>query len=148
VYRRILMPIDGSSCSRHAIGEGLALAKAVGARVTFLNVLEDPRTVWHTLENLPRDHVLYHELESAAKKALHSAAEMAEAAGVKAEVVLLENENPITAIVRAAATYDLVIMGTHGRRGLDRLVLGSVTEGVLRQISTPQLVIRCPEQAL
>jgi Universal stress protein UspA and related nucleotide-binding proteins len=67
---------------------------------------------------------------------------MAQEKGVEATGEVKEGV-PIPTIVEAAKGYDLLVMGTHGRKGLDKLLLGSVTEGVLHRVSVPVLVVRC-----
>ena len=60
--------------------------------------------------------------------------------------MLKEDISPVHAIVEMAKDFDLIVMGTHGRSGLDKLLLGSVTEAVLRQVETPVLVVRCKQK--
>ena len=78
----------------------------------------------------------------AGEEAIKKALDLARAKGVEATGEVKEGV-PIPTIVEAAKEYDLLVMGTHGRTGLDRLLLGSVTEGVLHRTSVPVLVVRC-----
>ncbi|MEJ5337773.1 universal stress protein [Thermus oshimai] len=143
MYGRILMPIDGSPCSFQAVGHGLDLAKALGAKVHFLYVLENPaQAIWITPESVPYGLELLEDLKRAGEEALKKAEAMAAEKGVEATSELKEGV-PIPTIVEAAKGFDLVVMGTHGRTGLDKLLLGSVTEGVLHRVSVPVLVVRC-----
>ena len=142
--QKLLMPTDGSPCSEQAIEKGLECAEKLGAEVTFVYVLENPMAaLWVTPEAVPYAFELIEDLKKAAKEALERARKMAEARGVKAETKLVEDENPVQAIVSLSPDYDMIVMGTHGRSGLDRILLGSVTEGVLRRVETPVLVVRC-----
>lgn len=149
MYHHVLIPTDGSPCSEKAVAEGLELAKAMGAEVTVIYVVENPiSSLWITPESVPYSYELVEDLKKAGNQALDRVAEMAREAGVKAETQLIGDERPLETIVAMSKQHDLVIMGTHGRSGLDRWIIGSVTEGVLRRIHTPLLVIRCdPEGA-
>jgi nucleotide-binding universal stress UspA family protein len=144
-----VLPLDGSPCSDVAVAEGLALARAVGARVTLLHALEVPLSVYTMPESMVYDPRLQEELRDAARAALAKAEAQAEAAGVAATTELVEGVGvrAVDAILKAEKGADLGVLGTHGRRGLNRLMLGSVAEGVIRQSALPHLVVRCPEQA-
>jgi nucleotide-binding universal stress UspA family protein len=143
MFRRILIPIDGSNCSDEAVDQGLSLARELGAAVSFLYVIEDPFA--YLPSDLPAYTDVRGEMERAGEELLAAAGERARARGVTAEVKLVSGPlaHPVDAILEAEADHDLVLMGTHGRRGFDRVFLGSVTEGVLRKSSKPHLVIRC-----
>ncbi|MER3537455.1 MAG: universal stress protein [Thermus sp.] len=143
MYKTILMPIDGSPCSEQALQHGLELAKALGARVHFLYVLENPaQAIWITPESVPYGLELLQDLRRLGEEAIGKALGQAQAMGVEATGEVKEGL-PVPTIVEASAQYDLLIMGTHGRTGLDKLLLGSVTEGVLHRTKTPTLVVRC-----
>ncbi|HEU4742378.1 MAG TPA: universal stress protein [Meiothermus sp.] len=143
MYGKILMPTDGSSCSAKAIEQGLELAKTLSAQVTFVYVVEDPtRTLWISPEAVPYGLELIEDLKKAGDVALEAALQLAAQAGVNAQSKLLEGK-PIDTILSEAKNHDLIVMGTHGRSGIDRLLLGSVTEGVLHRSEKPVLVIRC-----
>lgn len=143
MYRRILMPIDGSPCSEQAVAEGLALAVRLQASVTFLYVVEDPYAY------LPTDAPAYGDIRAdmqrAGEELLAELQRRAQSEGVNAEGKLVSGAliHPVQAILEAEADHELTVMATHGRRGFDRLVLGSVTEGVFRRATKPCLVIRC-----
>ncbi len=142
MYGTILMPTDGSACARNATRKGLELAKQLGAKVTFLHVLENPLVAGYAApEALPYSAQLYQDLKQAGREVLDGA--LAEAAdhGVEADARLVENRRPADAIHDAEADHDLVVMGTHGRRGVDRWMFGSVAEGALRRSSKPFLII-------
>lgn len=148
MYQRILMPTDGSACSEQALEEGLELARAIGAEVTFVHVLEDPATrVYSTPEVLTFQPELYQAMKRAAEDLLDRAMRRAAEAGVEAERLLVEHRHPVEVIVKVEDDHDLVVMGTHGRRGFNRFVFGSVAEGTLRRSEKPYLLIRCREEA-
>jgi len=143
MYQRILMPTDGSACAEQAMEHGLELARLMNAEVTFLHVLENPLTSGYaTPETLPYSAQLYQDLKDAANQILQRAADRAESLGVKATTKLVENRDPVQAIHEAEEGHDAVVMGTHGRRGFNRWMFGSVAEGALRRSSKPFLLVR------
>ncbi len=147
MYQHILMPTDGSGCARAAMEQGLMLAKQLGASVTFLHVIENPLVAGYAApEALPYSAQLYQDLKEAGERILDEALTLADAHDVKAEAKLIENRRPADAIHELEADHDLVIMGTHGRRGVDRWMFGSVAEGALRRSRKPFLVIRSDDE--
>jgi nucleotide-binding universal stress UspA family protein len=140
MMKRILMPTDGSPCSEGAINKGLRLAKTLNTEVTFLYTVENPVTTYATEVGVYPE--LYEELKKVGNHSLAKAQTLANNLGVKATTQLVEQSRPVDAIHEAEKNHDMVIMGTHGRRGFDRLMIGSVTEGALRNASKPYLVIR------
>jgi nucleotide-binding universal stress UspA family protein len=146
MYRRILVPTDGSACAMHAVHEAVQLAKRLGSDVTFLYALENPLTTGTaTPESLPYSAQLWEDLKQTADEALHEATAAAEALGVTAIAKRVDNQAPVTAILAAAEDHDLVVMGTHGRRGFNRWMFGSVAEGALRRATKPFLLIRASD---
>ena len=147
MYERILIPTDGSGSARKASDHGLALASRLGARVTFLHVLENPLVTGYAApEALPYSGQLYEDLKAAAEDVLNESVTRAREAGVEAEALLVENRRPVDAVHEVEENHDLVVMGTHGRRGMDRWMFGSVAEGALRRSRRPFLVIRAADE--
>ena len=146
MYRRILVPTDGSACAQHAVHEAVELAKALDAEITFLYALENPLTTGTASpEALPYSAQLWDDLKAMADEALQAATSVAESAGVRATALRVDNRAPVQAILEAEDDHDLVIMGTHGRRGFNRWMFGSVAEGALRRAKRPFLLIRSGE---
>jgi nucleotide-binding universal stress UspA family protein len=145
--KQILLPIADAAASDSAIEEGLYLAQALHAKVTFLHVLEVPVTVYTMPESMVYEPSIREDLKNAAQETLKKAQNRASELGVESEarVVNSANTRAVTAILEAEVTFDLTVMATHSRRGIRRALLGSVTEGVLRQSSRPHLVVRCRE---
>ena len=143
MYKHILIPIDGSSCSDLAIKQGLALAKSVDAKVTFIYVLEDPVIRGHSNSDIP-SYVLgfYKHDKEVGETILAQAMLSAIEKGVVATKVLLEKQDPATAILDTATEVDLIIIATHGHRGFKRAIFGSVAETVIRHVTIPCLIIR------
>lgn len=142
----ILCPTDFSDFSRHAFAHAAALARWHEARLTVLYVSSivpavagfPPLVSPITLEPLSRERLL---------EELHAFAEPASAAGVKVDFAI--REGPAAAEIAEQARMsaaDLVVMGTHGRGGFERLVLGSVTEKVLRKAPCPVLTVSKPAE--
>lgn len=146
-YRHLLVPSDGSERSQRAMAEAVRLAQVTGGRITLLHVLRSPampmpgmgeRLDPATLEALNR------AAREESQRILGAALTLATAAGVEATGERLEGEAPHRAIVEAAARLgcDLIVMASHGRRGLRGMLLGSETQRVLVQASVPVLVVR------
>jgi nucleotide-binding universal stress UspA family protein len=146
MYRKILVPTDGSACAQHAVHEAVELAKAIDAEITFLYALENPLTTGTASpEALPYSAQLWDDLKAMADEALQAATVVAESSGVHATALRVDNRAPVQAILEAEDEHDLVIMGTHGRRGFNRWMFGSVAEGALRRAKRPFLLIRSGE---
>jgi nucleotide-binding universal stress UspA family protein len=139
MYHHILMPTDGSKCSEEAIKQGLDFAKTLGADVTFLYAVEDP--AYTVAKAAPYRKPFHDYLIEEAQSSLKRAQGLADEAGVTAKTQLADLQHPVEAIHAAEKDYDLIVMGTHGRRGVNRFTFGSVAEGVLRRAEKPCLVI-------
>jgi len=145
MYQRILVPIDGSETSDRALQEALKLANDE-AQVYVVYVLEEV----YPLVEASYETVSYSSIQEAmsqtGKRVLEEAAEKLGQSGVKVETALLmaEDQRVSTVIANEAKDMhaDLIVIGTHGRSGLSRLLLGSVAEGVVRQATVPVLLIR------
>ncbi len=143
MFESILIPTDGSKTSEKAIEQGLALAKLSGGHVTFLHVLENPLTTGYaTPESMPYAAQLYQDLRESGKNILEAAVSTARSMGVTATSKLVEDADPVSAITEASKEHDIIVMGTHGRRGFNRWMFGSVAEGALRRADKPFLLIR------
>jgi nucleotide-binding universal stress UspA family protein len=145
MFHHVLIPTDGSAQAKRAVEKGTALAKAVGARVTFLTVVEP----FHVLSMAPRrlsaTRASYDRLAKAeAARILAEADKVAQKHGVAYATAQKKHEHPDEAILEAAAKggCDLIAMGSHGRRGVVTLLLGSVAAKVLARSSVPVLVYR------
>lgn len=138
-FRRILIPTDGSEYTKAAIAQGLELARLVNAQVTALYVVDQTSFV-----NFPMDSTvvsIYSLLEKEGKDAVDYVQQEGEKRGVHVEIAIAEG-SPAKKIVDEAKNYDLVVMGTLGRSGFSKLLLGSVAERVVRFAPCPVLVVR------
>jgi nucleotide-binding universal stress UspA family protein len=148
MYKRILVPVDGSDTSTRGLREALRIAKVAGARLRLINVV-DESVVTQPFESYVDTSYLIEALREGGKKALERALSVAGRNDFKAESVLCESlgESVADIILREAKKWkaDLIVMGTHGRRGFNRVVLGSDAEAVLRDATVPVLMIRSTE---
>jgi nucleotide-binding universal stress UspA family protein len=144
--RKILVPIDGSAPSRAGLDHAIALAKGQGASLRLVHVVDDNAVLRGGIEPSINVGELLTLLEQDGRKLLAAAEAAARKRGVKAETVMREAHIGRVAdeIVREAARWraDLIVMGTHGRRGLGRLVMGSDAESVLRESRVPVLMVK------
>jgi len=145
MHKHILMPTDGSELSQKAIDYGLTLAKSVGAKVTIVTV-SAPLQAWAIDPPLTPEIIEEYEkqMRRQSQKYLESAKQLALSAGVACEVLQVEHDHPYRAIIDAATrrSCDLILMASHGRRGISAIVLGSETVKVLTHSTIPVLVFR------
>jgi nucleotide-binding universal stress UspA family protein len=141
MYKRILVPVDGSAPSNAALQEALKFAGTCGSALRLVYVCEP---LSYILAEGPVD--LAYAVRRQGEQVLDEAAAKTREAGVSAETALIDAEDRrvAAAITEEAgrAGSDLIMMGTHGRRGFEHLVLGSVAEGVLRRATVPVLLLR------
>lgn len=145
MYKHILIPTDGSELSQKAIREGINLAKSINAQVTLLTT-SPPFTVFSTdpLCVVDTPQTYEHDVERRARKRLAVGEDYAKKKGVSAISQHVYAEHPYEAIIEAAPKNqcDLILMASHGRRGLSAIVLGSETNKVLTHSKIPVLVCR------
>jgi nucleotide-binding universal stress UspA family protein len=148
-YSRILVPTDGSEVAQRAIISGLELAKALDARATILAVTETLSSLGergNAFSGLPepiRQQAL-DNLDADARQSLDFGLSMAKKIGVSADATMIEADQVYQAIIDVAEARgaDLVVMGSHGRRGITAALLGSVTQKVLTHSKVPVLVVK------
>jgi nucleotide-binding universal stress UspA family protein len=150
MYANILLSTDGSDVARKGVKHGIALAKALNAKVTVITVTEPlPAADYgsgHAGWVPPQE--MFDSFDAARKeragKVLDEARAMAEQMGISVELLHVPNAHPATAIIETAKSKgcDLIVMASHGRRGLRKLLLGSQTSEVLADGIAPVLVVR------
>lgn len=140
----VVVPTDGSEQARAAAERAVELAATTGATLHAVNVV-DVGVTGAAFDSAP----VLDSLEAAGERAVDAVRDRAEATGVAAVETAVPRGTPSEAVVRYAADHDAdrIVMGTHGRTGLDRLVLGSVTERVVRHSEVPVLAVPGPETA-
>ena len=147
MFKKILLPTDGSDLSRKSVKKGIEFAKSINAKVVGFFSPEDYRALMYS-EYIPPSLMSQDEFEANSKKAaqkhLAFVEKTAQAAGVPYEAYYLSSIAPWEAIVEAAKKKrcDLIFMASHGRTGLGALVLGSQTTKVLTHSKIPVLVYR------
>jgi nucleotide-binding universal stress UspA family protein len=145
MFKHILIPTDGSDLSRKAILYGVQLAKESGAKVTGLTVTEPYQPAGMDTVFIPMDEGDYEEQSRVlSEKAVEQVKIAAQAAVVACETIREIHDQPYRAIIDAAHALgcDLIVMASHGRRGISALLLGSETVKVLTHSTIPVLVYR------
>jgi nucleotide-binding universal stress UspA family protein len=143
MYMRILIATDGSDRSKKAAEEGVELAKALGAQVVALNVVNEV-VVASAVRQLGSDRKeVETKLKAAGQKAVEEIKKMGDAAGVKVDTVIRIGAPANDVIdVAGAEKADLIVMGSHGESGASKLLIGSVVQKVLYWATIPVLVVR------
>ncbi len=145
VYKRILVPVDGSATSTAGLKEAVRLAKNQRAKLRLLHVV-DERAIFSTVDAGLNIEPLVESLKRSGKRLLARAARYAATRGIRPESELRENaaERIAEVVVARAKRWraDLLVMGTHGRRGVNRMLLGSDAELVVRNAPVPVLMVR------
>ena len=142
VFKNILVPTDGSEYTKAAVRKAMELAKLAGGKGTALYVLD--QTI---LTNMPMDTAVmnvYNTLEKEGKEAVDFVKELGEQEGVETTVSIKEG-TPVKVILEESSKYDIIVMGTLGRTGMSKLLMGSVAERVVRASQCPVLVVRASE---
>lgn len=149
MYKHILISTDGSELAQRGVDHGLSLAKALGSKVTIVTVTEAfsvQGTITVTGWVAGRNDVERYEADQAeyARSVLEPAKANAEKLGVAADILHVTNDSAAEGIVKSAESQgcDLIVMSSHGRRGVQRLLLGSQTTEVLYASKLPVLVVR------
>lgn len=142
MYQHILVPVDGSEVSNSALDAAIDLARETHAQLRVVYLVDETLFSWGSVAGID----LKEELCRAGQEIMAKALARVREAGLEAQAALPETvgrriEN---VIIEQARTWpaDLIIIGTHGRRGIDRLMLGSVAAGVARLSAVPVLLVR------
>jgi nucleotide-binding universal stress UspA family protein len=141
--------VDGSATSKLGLRHAVGLAKDQRARVRVLNVIDEV-AIAPMIDGYPADMTRFIEsMREVGRKALDEGAALAEKAGVNAGTAMVDarGRHVSDVILSDARKFraDLIVMGTHGRRGLNRLLLGSDAERVLRDAPVPVLLVRAQQ---
>ena len=148
MYKHILVPTDGTALSQKAVKAAARLARGMNAKVTALHVIPaymPPMAAEAAVMYEAYSPQQYKkETEASARKTLDKAKAALDASHVRSDTAFVTNDHPWSAIVKAARTRkcDLIVMASHGRRGITGLLLGSETTKVLTHSKTPVLVCR------
>lgn len=148
MYSRIFVAIDNSSTAQKALDEAIQLAAKLGANLCIGTALDEAPVTQHGmgLGSYINVDKIKHEMRDAGNALLDKAVAQAKAAGCDPHRSLIESDKKRLSemIIEAAAEWqaDLIVMGTHGRRGFERLLVGSVAEHMIRSATTTLMLVR------
>lgn len=139
MYKHILIATDGSELAQKGVDQGLALARDLGSTVKVISVADT-----YPLQSAITREAWNEAQKTHADAALNAARSAADRLGVKIDVVFTSDHSPAEAIVDTSKKLgcDLIVMASHGRRGVSRLLLGSQTAEVVHSSTIPVLVVR------
>lgn len=144
-YKQILVPVDGSQISFSAVKKAAQIAKAFGGQLTLISlVAEDPFTdadFYYSSAIMKEYFVQAHEN---ATKALAEALEFSKAEGVDAQTLVIKGQVSAEGIAETATELkaDLIVMGSHGRKGFQKMLMGSFAQDVLHNTELPVLIVK------
>lgn len=141
-FTNILVPTDGSEFTKAAIMQAMDLAKVTGGSITALHVID--QTVFG---NVPADSsvsAIYEMMDKEGHNATGFVKEAGDKLGIPVEEMVVSG-SPVRAIVEASKGYDIIVMGTLGRTGFAKLMMGSVAEKVVRLAKCPVMVVKASE---
>ena len=145
MYQHLLVPVDGSETARWGLNEAIKLAGRLGAHIRLIHVVNKLPWVSPRLSG-PAVQELIDQLRGSGESILHDSLTAVRTAGIPADSRLIEalGAEVGECIVQQAASWpaDLIVCGTHGRRGVRRILMGSDAEYVLRHSSVPVLMVR------
>lgn len=149
MYQRILVPIDGSDTSDLGLTEAIRLAQLTHASMRLIHVIDELSFAFTADAYSYRAGELLDLLRKNGAEILEKALATVRAQGIPADTVLYENLDKTVQqrVISEAEAWkaDLIVIGTHGRRGMRRMVLGSSAEGILRGAPAPVLLVRAPD---
>jgi nucleotide-binding universal stress UspA family protein len=149
MYERILVPVDGSDASHAGLNEALALAAEHQSQLRLVHVVDDLITM-PMYEGAIFAGELIEQLRKQGRKLLDECLTLCKKKGIAADAILLERVGGQAGVlvIEQALEWpaELIVMGTHGRKGLKRIVLGSDAEYVVRHAAVPVLLVRAPPE--
>ena len=151
MYKHILVPVDGSGTARRGLEEAIALAGLTGGQLRLLHVVDELSVAMSMSGQGVVSPDLYQLLREGGEQVLADALVMAQSRKVVADTVLIEGFSGRLCdhVLEQARQWgaDIVVLGSHGRRGVGRLVMGSDAEQIIRTSVVPVLVVRAPDTA-
>ena len=139
LFRKILIPTDGSRSTEDAVRMGLEIARLSGASVTALNAVDGPVLLSTPVD--PEMVNLYGILEKEGRSAVERVIDIGATMNVTVEPRVVSG-NPVKVITDASADHDLIVMGTLGRTKMAKILIGSVAEKVIKLAKCPVMVVR------
>lgn len=150
MYTKILVPVDGSPTSLQGLAEAIKLARLTGAKLKLLHVIDLLSIMAVPEAGGALTSQMVDQLTEGGRQILADAKARAEAAGITAETQLVENAatRVCDVVIDQAGAWgaELIVIGTHGRRGVGRMLLGSDAEQVVRQSPVPVLLVRAKKE--
>jgi nucleotide-binding universal stress UspA family protein len=147
MYQRILVPVDGSATSNRGLQEAVRLSKALGSELRLVHIVDDSALALNPETGIAAAPLVA-DFAEGGKEILEEARTLARTEGLDAQTVLHENFTGRVAdlIVDEARKWpaSLIVMGTHGRRGVRHVVLGSDAQAVVQRSEVPVLLVRSP----
>lgn len=144
MFKHIIVPVDGSSTSVKAIENAAAIAQAFKSSVTVVCVIDSYAFTGIGTDMAYGQNEYMAAATAEANLSIKSASEVFAASGISAQTSVMEGQAVYKSILEAAASCDadLIVMGSHGRKGLEKLVLGSVAAQVLSHTHLPVMIVR------
>ena len=139
-FCNILIPTDGSEFTKNAVDKGLELAQLIGGKVTALYVVDGSA---YNYSNADTNTNPYDTSEKEGIYATTYVEEKGKSMGITVEIKIVEG-NPAKTILQESENYDLIVMGTLGRTGLTKLIMGSVAEKIIQNAKCPVMVVKSP----
>jgi nucleotide-binding universal stress UspA family protein len=136
-FGRIIVPVDGSEIANKAAGKALALAQLADIKVIAMHVINVDLSIY----DYPKEIQLLDLLQKEGHSILAEIVTLGKEMGITVSKKLVEG-HPAEEIIKEAQEDDLIVMGSKGRTGLDRLLLGSVAENVARHASCPVMIVK------
>jgi nucleotide-binding universal stress UspA family protein len=144
MYQNILVPVDGSATAERALREAIQLARVLSSRIRVIHVVNGAPWIAHGAPGVTEEFVT--QLRSTGESIIHEAKVAVRSAGVEVDDRLIEaiGEQAGDIVVAEANEWpaELIVCGTHGRRGLKRLLMGSDAEHIVRHSPAPVLLVR------
>jgi len=143
-FKNILVPYDDSECSHHAFKIAAEIAKKFNSKLTAVTVVPSTIHISSSYSNVRYEDILLKERSDSANSALLKADSIAKKQGIKLAKFVLASNAVVKQIVSFAKSekFDLIVMGTHGRTGWSKLIVGSVANGIIQTAHCPALVVK------
>ena len=143
-FKNILVPYDDSKCSLHAFKIATEIAKKFNSKLTAVTVVPSAIRISSSYSNVRYEEILLKEQRDSAKSALSKIDSIAKKQGIKLAKYVLESNAVVKTLVTFSKSgkFDLIVMGTHGRTGWSKLIIGSVANGIIQTANCPALVVK------
>ena len=143
-FKNILVPYDDSECSLHAFKIAAEIAKKFNSKLTAVTVVPSIIHISSSYSNVRYEEILQKEQRDSANSALSKVDSIAKKQGINLAKYVLASNAVVKQIVSFAKSekFDLIVMGTHGRTGWSKLIIGSVANGIIQTANCPALVVK------